>query len=404
MSFFDWWYGVVGLSIPLAVLYVLATTHITFIAITLYLHRHSAHRSLELHPALCHFFRFVVWFTTGMVTREWTAVHRKHHAATETEEDPHSPVVHGLANIIWGGSEYYRDGITEETLERYGKGTPNDWIERNLYSRFAWAGLVILAVIDLLLFGIIGVVVWSLQMIWTPLWAAGIVNGIGHAFGYRNFETQDASKNIVPIGIMVCGEELHNNHHTYPNSARFSFKPWEFDLGWQYIRLLSFMKLAKPLHTGPVVERIDDKSNIDMDTIWAVVNDRFRVMATYADHVVKPIVKREQRIAQGPLRRLLRGAGKVLCSHQLVLRDREIDRIDKITTQNPRLKVIYDLRLELNSVWSKRAAGGEELLSEFKKWCSRAEATGVDVLRKFVADLKTYTVPRMARSATTTSS
>ena len=398
MSFYEWWYGIVGFSIPLAVLYAAITTHITFIAITLYLHRHSAHRSLDLHPALCHFFRFFLWFTTGMVTKEWTAVHRKHHAKTETEQDPHSPVVYGLANIIRKGSEYYRDGIDEETVRKYGKGTPDDWVERNVYSRFTWAGLATLAVIDLLLFGIIGVIVWAIQMIWTPFWAAGIVNGVGHAFGYRNFETQDASKNITPIGIIVCGEELHNNHHTYPNSARFSFKPWEFDLGWQYIRILSFLRLARPLHTGPVVEQVSGKSIIDMDTLWAVVNDRFSVMARYADSVVKPIVRSEKQDANGPIRRLLRGARRILCSHQLVLRDRDISKIDEITRHSPQLKIIYDLHEELNSIWAKRTGSGEELLSAFKKWCARAEATGVDVLRNFVAELKTYTVPKVVDS------
>ncbi len=398
VSFYEWWYGIIGFSILWPILFVALTTHTTFIAITLYLHRHSAHRALDLHPALCHFFRFFLWISTGMVTREWTAVHRRHHAKTETEEDPHSPVIFGLFNIIRKGSEYYRDGIDEETIRKYGKGTPDDWVERNIYSRFTWAGVALFAVIDILLFGITGVIVWAVQMIWTPFWAAGIVNGVGHAWGYRNFETQDASKNIVPVGILVCGEELHNNHHTYPNSARFSFKPWEFDLGWQYIRALRFLRLARPLHTGPVVEQVSGKSIIDMDTLWAVVNDRFSVMARYAEDVVKPIVRSEKQDANGPIRRLLRGARRILCSHELVLRDREINKIDEIIRHSPQLKVIYDLHEELNSLWAKRTGSGEELLSAFKRWCARAEATGVEVLRSFVADLKTYSVPKTVDS------
>ena len=394
MTFYDWWYGLFGLSLPLALCYFLLTTHITFIAITLYLHRHSAHRSLDLHPALCHFFRFVLWCTTGMVTQEWTAVHRKHHASTEVEGDPHSPVVFGLWNIIRKGSEYYRDGITEETLRIYGKGTPDDWLERNVYGCMRWQGVGLLLVVDLVLFGVIGVIVWALQMIWTPFWGAGIINGVGHAIGYRNYESQDASKNIVPIGILVCGEELHNNHHTYPNSARFSIKRWEFDLGWQYIRLLTFLKLAKPLHTGPVVKRDVSKTHVDMDTIWALVNDRFRVMAIYAEKVVKPVVQSERNKADNAMRKLLRRSRKVLCSHQMVLGAKDISRIREITDRVPLLKSVYELRLELNSIWARRGGAGEELLQAFKNWCTRAEATGIDVLDSFVAHLKTYTVPQ----------
>ncbi len=401
MNFYDWWYGLVGFSIWIPLIYVAATTHITFIAITLYLHRHSAHRALDLHPVLCHIFRFVTWFTTGMITREWTAVHRKHHAKTETEEDPHSPVVNGLFNIVWKGSEYYRDGITEETLERYGKGTPDDWVERNLYAKMPWLGLTTLFFINIALFGAVGIVVWAVQMIWTPFWAAGIVNGVGHAIGYRNFESQDASKNVVPIGVFICGEELHNNHHTYPNSARFSIKPWEFDLGWQYIKLLAFFGLAKPLHTGPVVERVSGKKQIDRDALLAIVNDRFRIMANYADKVVKPLVRLEKVSAGAPLRRLLRGARRILCSHQLVLKNQEIDKLDQITRSVPRLKLVYDLRVELNSIWAKRSGSADELLAALKKWCARAEETGVEVLRNFVADLKTYTIPVRAAASST---
>lgn len=394
MTFFDWSFGIVGFSIPWALVYFLITTHITFVSITLYLHRHSAHRSLDLHPVVSHFFRFVLWFSTGMITKEWTAIHRKHHAKTETDEDPHSPVVHGLSNILLQGVEYYRDAIDEETVKRYGKGTPDDWVERNIYSKNVWLGVTILLFINLALFGVLGVVVWALQMIWTPFWGAGVVNGIGHAIGYRNFEVADNSRNICPIGIFLCGEELHNNHHTYPNSARFSVKPWEFDVGWFYIRILSVLKLARPVHTQPVAETVSEKSTIDMDTLWAVINDRFSVMATYAKKVVHPTIKQERKGADLYFRKLLRRGRKAISAHDAVLQERDKNHIKQITKRSPSLKRIYELRLSLNAIWAKRTGNAEELLVQFRTWCREAEETGLEHLRYFVKDLRTYTVPK----------
>ena len=332
-----------------------------------------------------------------MVAREWVAVHRKHHAKTETEEDPHSPVVYGLSNILFRGVEYYRDAIDEPTLETYGTGCPNDWIERNVYSRFPLVGVSILAVIDLCLFGVVGIVVWALQMIWTPFWAAGVVNGVGHALGYRNFECADNARNICPVGILACGEELHNNHHTYPNSARFSIKAWEFDLGWQYIRLLSLLKLAQPLHTGPVVERIENKSTIDMDTLWAAINDRFRIMAKFGEQVLKPIILAEKKKAGcRKVKGIFRRAHKALCVHEGNLKDRDRAKIYTVIQTSPVVQRLYNFRLRLNELWAKRTGCSEELLQEFKNWCSDAEAANVRELKSFVADLKTLTVPQPA--------
>lgn len=397
MNYFDWAFGVVGFSPLWALVYFLIFTHVTFIAITLYLHRHSAHRSLDLHPAVSHFFRFVLWMTTGMVTKEWTAVHRKHHAKTETDEDPHSPVIHGLSAILLQGVEYYRDAIDEETLKRYGKGTPDDWVERNVYSKFTWFGMAGLLLVDVALFGILGVVVWALQMIWTPFWGAGVVNGVGHAIGYRNFESPDNSRNICPIGIFICGEELHNNHHTYPNSARFAVKPWEFDIGWFYIRVLSLFKLARPVHTQPVATTITGKSSIDMDTLWAVINDRFRVMSTYASQVIHPTIKQERRGADSYFRKLLRRGRKAMNAHEVVLHERDKNHINQITERSPALKRIYELRLSLIAIWAKRSGNAEEMLAQFRTWCREAEETGLEQLRLFVRDLRTYTVPKSVK-------
>ena len=395
MSLPDWWYGIVGLNPWGAILYTLVVTHVTIVSVTVYLHRFSAHRALELHPGLQHFFRFWLWLTTGMVTVEWTAIHRKHHVTTETEDDPHSPRIHGLRAILFRGTEFYRAGATADTVDRYGKGTPEDWLERNVYSRFLFTGIVIVAVADIVLFGSIGIVVFGVQMLWIPFFAAGVINGVGHFWGYRNFECPDAATNIVPWGILIGGEELHNNHHTYPNSAKLSVRPWEIDLGWLWIRCFQLLGLAKPLYTGPVVERVNGKKQIDMDTTWAVLNDRFEVMARYAEEVVGPLVEEEYRRADKATRQMLKRAKSILCREETLIKEVERQRISRIVDNIPVLATIYEMRVELQAVWSKRGGNGDELLIAFKEWCSTAEATGIQALGDFVVELKSYSVPRL---------
>ena len=395
MSLPDWWYGIVGLNPWGAILYTLVVTHVTIVSVTVYLHRFSAHRALELHPGLQHFFRFWLWLTTGMVTVEWTAIHRKHHVTTETEDDPHSPRIHGLRAILFRGTEFYRAGATADTVDRYGKGTPEDWLERNVYSRFLFTGIVIVAVADIVLFGSIGIVVFGVQMLWIPFFAAGVINGVGHFWGYRNFECPDAATNIVPWGILIGGEELHNNHHTYPNSAKLSVRPWEIDLGWFWIRCFQLLGLAKPLYTGPVVERVIGKKQIDMDTTWAVLNDRFEVMARYAEEVVGPLVEEEYRRADKATRQMLKRAKSILCREETLIKEVERQRISRIVDNIPVLATIYEMRIELQAVWSKRGGNGDELLIAFKEWCSTAEATGIQALGDFVVELKSYSVPRL---------
>ena len=393
MNLLDWWYGLVGLSIPAMVVYTLVVTHLTIMAVTLYLHRHSAHRALDLHPAVALFFRVWLWLTTGMNTKEWTAIHRKHHALVETEDDPHSPVIHSLKEIFWKGTEYYRAAATADTLEKYGKGTPDDWWERHVFKAHSFVGIFTMLTVDIVLFGSLGVVIWAVQMLWIPVLAAGVINGVGHAIGYRNFETPDASSNIVPWAILIGGEELHNNHHTYPNSAKFSVKPWEFDMGWFWIRVLAVFGLAKPRSTGPVVARRSDKLHIDMDTVWGALNDRFRVMSHYAENVVGPLAKLEVRAADAATRRLLRRAKDVLCREEILVRDRDRRDIKAILESSPLLKTIYEKRLELNAVWAKRGGSRDDLLHAFRNWCVEAENTGIHALREFVAELKSYTMP-----------
>ena len=385
--------GLLDLSWVGIVIYTLVMTHITIVAVTVYLHRHSAHRALDLHPALKHFFRFWLWLTTGMRTVEWTAIHRKHHATCETEEDPHSPQIEGLKEILFRGTEHYRAAAAKpEIIERYGSGCPDDWMERNVYGRFVISGVGLLLIADLAMFGVIGLTVWAVQMLWIPFLAAGVINGIGHWWGYRNFECPDAATNIVPWGILIGGEELHNNHHTYPNSAKLSQKPWEFDIGWMWIRLFETLGLARAKSTGPVAHKVPGKQTLDLDTAWAVLNDRFRVMAKYAEDVVKPLVAQELRLPKGTARR----AKKALCLEQSLVDSAGMSRIDELVASSPKIKQIYELRLRLQEVWAKRGGNAEEMLQALKQWCLDAEATGIQSLKDFVEELRSYTTGKVA--------
>lgn len=395
MDISGWWYGVIGLSISSAVIYALAVTHVTIVAVTVFLHRHSAHRSVDLVAPLKHFFRFWLWLTTGMTTKHWTAVHRKHHAVCETADDPHSPQVNGLPGILFNGVQYYKDAGTKETLDRFGKGTPDDWLERNVYESHEMLGIISMALINLFLFGSVGIVIWAVQMVWIPFFAAGVINGIGHFWGYRNFECADAATNIVPWGILIGGEELHNNHHTYPNSAKLSVKAWEVDMGWYWICLFRTFGMAKVRSTGPVVDRVIGKNSIDMDTTWAVLNDRFRVMARYADEVVAPVVEQEYARIGWASKKFSRKVKMILCREETLVKDDERHRIEEILEASPLLETIYKKRIELQEVWSKRGGNSEELLAAFKSWCIAAEESGIQVLLDFVTDLKSYSVPKL---------
>lgn len=386
-------HGALNLSVGGLVVTLLVTTHVTVVSVTVYFHRYSAHRALDLHPALQHFFRFWLWLATGMLTKQWTAVHRKHHALCETPEDPHSPQVQGLSEILWRQTEaYQRCAAQPEVLQRYGVGTPNDWIERNLYTKHSYLGVNLLLVLYVYLFGLIGITMWAIQVAWIPL-LGGVINGIGHYWGYRNFEVPDASRNILPWGILIGGEELHNNHHTYPNSAKLSVKRWEFDIGWLWIRLFQFFRLAKPLSTGPVVVRQNEEAVLDTDTALALVNDRFNVMAHYADQVIAPTIKAYKEQLAGGGDRMLRRAKALLCRHDLLLNDSSRSRLQTLM-EVPEFRTVYELRLRLQSIWEQRTGSAEDLLQSLKQWCADAEATGSRALMDFVSELRSYTLPQ----------
>ena len=373
------------------VLLTLALTHLTIISVTVFLHRHQAHRALSLHPLVSHLFRFWLWLTTGMVTREWVAIHRKHHAKCDTAEDPHSPVIFGIGRVLWRGAELYRaESANAETLAKYGSGTPDDWLERHLYGRFPGLGIAALAVVEVLLLGPLGITVWAIQMMWIPLFAAGVINGLGHWWGYRSFATADASRNLVPWGILIGGEELHNNHHAYSASAQLSSRRWEFDIGWLYIRLLAALRLARVRTVSGKLRRRRGQTRCDDETLHAVLRHRFAVLADYASSLrrtvrreLKALPPIEVRPAAAALRHWLQRESSELPAgeqraFELALRD------------SPVLSTICVMRQELAACWKRSQATPEQLVRQLEDWCQRAEASGIAALGQFSRTLRSY--------------
>ena len=395
----DLFSGVFDLSFWQLVGLALVLTHITIAGVTIYLHRCQAHRALDLHPIVSHFFRFWMWLTTGMITKEWAAIHRKHHAKVETVEDPHSPQVHGINTVLWTGVVLYvRESRNRETIERYGHGTPDDWIEKNLYSRHEKLGVTLLLLIDIVLLGVIpGALVWLTQIAWIPFWAAGVINGFGHWFGYRNFKVADASTNIVPWGILIGGEELHNNHHAYGTSAKFSNKWYEFDIGWMYIRIMETFGLAHVKKIAPTPKFVAAKAAVDMETLQAVIANRYDVMARYAksfklvwrEEVAKLKEASDERARVEAIKRAL---------HQDASELREADKanLNTVLADNAVLAKIYAMREELIALWERSTATSEQLLKELQDWCARAEASGIRALEEFSLRLRSYALPQGA--------
>ncbi len=387
----DWLaHGLCDWALWQIVLFALAMTHLSMISVTVFLHRHQAHRALDLHPSASHFFRFWLWLTTGQVTREWTAIHRKHHAKCEQAQDPHSPHVYGIKTVLLQGYELYRaEAVKVETLERFGHGTPDDWLERKLYTRFSWHGVVLMLAIDLALFGAAGLSVWALQMAWTPIMAAGIINGAAHYWGYRNFETPDASTNISPWGILIAGEELHNNHHTYPTSAKLSVKPYEFDIGWLYIRALQRLHLASVKKTPPRLAFGHVRPVADEKTLEAVISNRYEIMAAYA--------KDMRRAFRGELQALQSrsaDASVIRAARRWLHRDAEkvpaaaLAQLAVARAASPVLDKMVLMREELRQLWLNRLQSREQLAADLQAWCHRAEASGIAVLQEFSIKLR----------------
>lgn len=378
--------------------YVIVTmvfTQLTIFSTTIYLHRCQAHRALELHPIISHFMRFWLWLTTGMVTKQWAAIHRKHHAKVETDEDPHSPVAKGIKKVFFEGAELYQaEAKVQETMDRYGEGTPDDWLERNIYV-YNTVGLVLMAIIDLLCFGLVGVTIWAIQMAWIPFFAAGVVNGIGHYWGYRNYESKDASRNIFPIGFFIGGEELHNNHHAFATSAKFSTKWWEFDIGWAMIRFLQVFGLAKPKRVVPKPKMLLTKTHIDKDTIKAVISYRLQVMSRYTREVIIPLLREEKQRAGTTGQALLKKARTILTRDDSIMKAAQKTRLAHLLENFQSLRVVYQYRVRLQEIWGRSTASQKELIEALQEWCQQAEATGIEALHRFSRMLKTY-VPQEA--------
>ncbi|KTD75691.1 fatty acid desaturase [Legionella waltersii] len=386
-------FGFLNLSFWGYVFATLVLTQITIAAVTIYLHRNQTHRALTLHPIISHFFRFWLWLTTGMVTAQWVAIHRKHHATTDIEGDPHSPVVLGLKKVFWEGAELYRTASKDkEMIAKYSHGTPDDWVERKVYSRFSSKGILLMFLADLFLFGIPGISIWAIQMMWIPLFAAGVINGVGHHWGYRNFECPDAATNIIPWGFWIGGEELHNNHHTFASSAKFSVKWWEFDIGWMYIRILSFLGLAKVKKLPPKLAMEEGKLQVDLDTVKAVVSNRFQVMSNYYKKVIRPVMKQEKNNGSETkeYKKLFQRAGRLLRREDKLLNINAKSRLKRLLDACEQLRIVYSYKQSLQNIWLKTASSQKELVEALQTWCRQAEESGLEVLRQFAQQLKGY--------------
>lgn len=383
--------GILNLSWWGEALFVLGTTHLTILAVTIYLHRCQAHRALDLHPMLSHFFRFWLWLTTGQSTREWVAVHRKHHARVESKDDPHSPFIYGIQKVLWQGAELYRAAAADSTVIRdFGHGTPKDWIERKLYTPFDNVGLGILFLIFVLLFGPIGITYWAIQMVWIPFLAAGVINGGGHYWGYRNFETEDGSTNLTNFGFLIGGEELHNNHHAYPSSAKFASHWWEIDIGWWYIRLFSMLGLANIKKVAPCPTQNDDKQALDLDAVRAIVSSRLHIMANYAKHVTIPVLKTEMLQADQRYRIALKRVRKTLIRERSRMSSLQLENLNSVLLENRQLKIVYEYQQRLKELWARNYKSHENMLNALVEWCQEAEKTGIRVLEEFARSLRGY--------------
>ena len=386
--------GLLDLSAWQLVVYTLVVTHITIASVTIYLHRHQAHRALDLHPIPSHFFRFWLWLTTGQVTKEWASIHRKHHAKCDTEEDPHSPQTRGIRKVLLEGAELYRaESKNKETMEKYGHGTPDDWIERHVYTGHSAMGVALLLISNVALFGAMGITVWAVQMLWIPITAAGIINGIGHFWGYRNYDCADAATNIVPWGILIGGEELHNNHHTYATSAKLSNKWYEFDIGWCYIRAMEIVGLAKVKKVAPKPTfAAAPKSVPDLGTLQSVIANRYDVMAKYAKSVklawhdevehLKEKAKLESRFLKSTRKLLQREPAKLESSQK--------QQLVELFQHSKALETMHQMRVELGAIWERSHSTRDQLLHQLQDWCARAEASGIKALQEFSFRLRSY--------------
>lgn len=391
----EWLNGLIDLPWWGYIVVALVLTHITIASVTIFLHRHQAHRALDLHPLPSHFFRFWLWLTTGMVTKEWAAIHRKHHARCETADDPHSPQVLGIRKVLWEGAELYREACKDRSImEKFGHGTPDDWLEHNVYTPHSGKGILLMLVIDVLLFGAAGLSVWAVQMIWIPFFAAGVINGIGHFWGYRNFENEDAATNVLPWGILIGGEELHNNHHTFGTSAKLSYKWYEFDIGWMYIRSLEIVGLAKVRKVAPKLVQGVSRGQMDLEHLQAIIANRYAVASRYAREL-KAVYRDEVAKLHLPELGNTDLARKMKIWLKQDAKDTpasEREQLAAVLANSQVLTTVYTMRQELTRLWERSSRTRDELLADLQDWCNRAEASGIEALQHFARSLRSAAV------------
>ena len=374
-------------------IYTLVVTQITIMSITLFLHRGVCHSAIEIKPILSHFFRFWLWLTTSMKTADWVAIHRKHHAKVETIDDPHSPIVHGINTVLFRGADLYNEERgNKETIEKYSKNCPNDWIEQKIYSGKSNLGVSILFIFNIFLFGVVGIIIWAIQMMWTPIFAAGGINGAGHYYGYRNFDTPDESTNIIPFAVFIGGEELHNNHHAFATSAKFSSKPWEFDIGWLYIKIFSILGLVKikRLALNTVVEKTDKE--LDSETAYALLRSKIMVITNYTKKVIKPILKRESKAASNELKKLIKKSKNSFIRQPDRISNQSITDLQKIFNESVSLSVVYNLKNKLHDILNNKYTELEKFKETIEGWRLEAKKEGIDYLDEFSDSLKGYKI------------
>tara|TARA_B100000949_G_C14275087_1_gene449144 strand:- start:1109 stop:2290 length:1182 start_codon:yes stop_codon:yes gene_type:complete len=374
-------------------IYILVVTQITIMSITLYLHRGVCHSAIEIKPILSHFFRFWLWLTTSMKTADWVAIHRKHHAKVETIDDPHSPIVHGINTVLFRGADLYNEEKgNKETIEKYSKNCPNDWVEQKIYSGKSNLGILILFILNIFLFGVVGIIIWAIQMMWTPIFAAGGINGAGHYYGYRNFDTPDESTNIIPFAVFIGGEELHNNHHAFATSAKFSSKPWEFDIGWLYIKIFSILGLVKikRLALNTIVEKTDKE--LDSETAYALLRSKIIVITNYTKKVIKPILKRESKAASNELKKLIKKSKNSFVRRPDRISNQSITDLQKIFDESVSLSVVYNLKNKLHDILHNKYKKLEKFKETIEDWRLEAKREGIDYLDEFSDSLKGYKI------------
>lgn len=382
--------GLLNLSGWQITLITLVAVQITLSGVSLYLHRDQTHRGIKLHPIIAHFYRFWLWFTTGMLTKDWVAIHRKHHAYCETEDDPHSPQIHGIKKVLFHGVTLYtQERKNQETLDKYGQGTPDDWLERNVYSRFHYLGIVLLAVLDVALFGVIGLLVYAIQMLWIPFFAAGVINGLGHFTGYRNYRTDDSSRNLTRFAFFIYGEELHNNHHAFPSSCQFAHKKGEHDIGWYTIRVLNKVGLCQIKKTVPQLCIDQDQQDINQETIKALVTHKFNVMQKYINDVIKPQLHQEYSDASKAMRRKMKKYTRLLSLEKRYLKQKS-QQLHTHFSDSETLQILLSYKHELQTIWNQKGQSVDDRIAALKAWCQKAEASGIQMLQDFAKTVQKY--------------